>query len=113
MTGFLEFLGLRTVTLTVQHPVQKDRHGDPIPDSAPPDTPLPGWMVAPRESSENADEALFVGLTAYGPAGASVSPYASVLVPGYDGVWQVYGLPGRWDLHGPPGGVEIRLKQVV
>jgi hypothetical protein len=101
-----------SITLTVKHPPERDRHGDPLPDTAPPDTLIDGCVVAPRSTSEDLN-VVFIGLIAYAPPGTTIAPADRVLVPGYAGEWEVDGMPGRWDLIGSPvSGVEIPLRRV-
>lgn len=82
------------------------------------DTVLDWALVAPRSSSERADQrapAVVSAATVYGPFSTPVDADDVIVIadhsPTMDGVWLVEGIPGGWSLNGWEAGVEVAVRR--
>jgi hypothetical protein len=106
------------VTLTIRTGVESevDEYGDTTV-TAPTDTTWGPCALAPRTSTERADNrtpAVVTALTIYGPQPGPTSG-ARVVIPSgtYAGTWEVEGIPGEWTspFTGWAPGVEVAVKR--
>lgn len=106
-----------TLTIRTGSTSAPDRYGDSTATS-PTDTAWGPCAVAPRSSTERADErspAVITALTIYGPQPGPSSAALIVFPSGhtYEGEWLVDGIPGEWKspFTGWAPGVEVAVRR--
>jgi hypothetical protein len=105
-----------TLTIRTGSSSAEDIYGDSTATS-PTDTAWGPCALAPRTSTERADNrtpAVVTALTIYGPQPGPTSG-ARVVIPSgtYAGTWEVEGIPGEWTspFTGWAPGVEVAVKR--